>query len=70
MGLKHHFSAKSNIELSCPAESPTAEPSDRSDAGPNRAITHFRGQLQRFVSFPTFDGGVDSYSALSEPKAA
>ena len=61
---------KSNIELSCPAESPTAEPSDRSAAGPNSAITHFRGQLQRFVSFPTFDGGVDSHCALSEPKAA
>ena len=56
--------------MSCPAESPTVEPSDRFAAGPNRAITHFRGQLQRFVSFPTFDGGVDSYSALSEPKAA
>ena len=32
---------KANIELSCSAESPTAEPSDRSAAGPNRDITHF-----------------------------
>ncbi len=48
-----HFLDGHNIELSCPAESATAKPSNRSTDGlqTNQRL-HFRGQLQRFVSAP------------------
>ena len=45
-------------------------PGTLGNASPYNTEASPGGLLKRFVSFPTFDGGVDSYSALSEPKAA
>ena len=58
---------KANIELSC---RPVTMPGTLGNGSPYNYEASPGGLLKRFVSFPTFDGGVDSCSALSEPKAA